>query len=287
MVSLGAPNTGARPGGPTMVVTDLDGTLLDGAGQLGDGNRAALERLGAQGVVRVVATGRSLYSARLVLPPDFPIDYLAFASGAGICTWPDGELLVAHHLMREELERAAACLHRRRLDFMLHLALPDSHHFLFRRGGGDENPDFERRLERYRAFATPYPAALAGDVVASQFVAIEPARGESQHEAIAAELAELNVVLTTSPLDAVSPWTEIFPARASKSRAAAWLCERAGIGPEHVIAVGNDWNDRDLLAWAGRPHVVANAPDALRARYPVVAAHDQGGFAQAVAKLLA
>ena len=35
-------------------------------------------------------------------------------------------------------------------------------------------------------------------------------------------------------------------------------------------------------AWAAQARVVANAPAELRARYPVVAAHDRDGFAEAV-----
>jgi HAD superfamily hydrolase (TIGR01484 family) len=269
----------------TMVVTDLDGTLLDSSSQLRPHNREALARLGERGIPRVVATGRSLFAARDVIGADFPIDYLVFGSGAGICAWPSGQLLRAQHMARAEAERAARCLQRRRLDFMLHFAVPENHCFLYWTGGG-ANADFERRCQRYERFGTPYPSALAADLTASQLVAIEPPEQPPQLEAIERELADLNVVLTTSPFDHASRWIEIFPREVSKARASAWLCVRLGVAPARVIGVGNDFNDRDLLAWCGRPHVVANAPAALRERYPVVAAHDAGGFAQAVSSLL-
>ena len=57
-----------------IVVSDLDGTLLDSSARLSPRNRSTLQSLGDQGVVRVVATGRSLHSARLVLDDGFPID---------------------------------------------------------------------------------------------------------------------------------------------------------------------------------------------------------------------
>ena len=81
-----------------MVVTDLDGTLLDSRGELSAANRATLEALGGRGVVRVVATGRNLYSALGTLPADMPINYLVFASGAGTLEWSSRELLDARHL---------------------------------------------------------------------------------------------------------------------------------------------------------------------------------------------
>ena len=50
-----------------MVVTDLDGTLLDASARLGGANRQALERLGETGSLRVVATGgyASLISGKI------------------------------------------------------------------------------------------------------------------------------------------------------------------------------------------------------------------------------
>ena len=40
-----------------MVVTDLDGTLLDTQARLGSANRQTLEQLGEAGSLRVIATG--------------------------------------------------------------------------------------------------------------------------------------------------------------------------------------------------------------------------------------
>ena len=56
------------------VFTDLDGTLLNSSQRLSDINRQTLTSLGRAGICRVVATGRSLYSARRVLDDAFPID---------------------------------------------------------------------------------------------------------------------------------------------------------------------------------------------------------------------
>ena len=57
------------------VFTDLDGTLLNSNQRLSDINRQTLTSLGKAGICRIVATGRSLYSAQRVLDDEFPIDY--------------------------------------------------------------------------------------------------------------------------------------------------------------------------------------------------------------------
>jgi hydroxymethylpyrimidine pyrophosphatase-like HAD family hydrolase len=273
-----------------MVVTDLDGTLLDADARLGAANRHALEHLGETGRQRVVATGRSLHSAELVLDGDFPIDYLVFSSGAGIVEWRSRELLAVHEMAGEHAQAALDLLLARGLAFMVHLGIPDNHHFYYHQGIGQgngqdagENPDFHRRCERYRDFAQPLEDHSVRQLQISQLLAIEAPGAESHYEALVAALPHLNVVLTTSPLDHRSRWIEIFSSSASKSQAAEWLRRRHGVAHDAVVAVGNDYNDRDLLEWAHHAYVVANAPLSLKERYAVVASNDDQGFAEAVA----
>ena len=97
----------------------------------------------------------------------------------------------------------------------------------------------------------------------------------------------MHVVRTTSPLDHASTWIELFPIGVSKAHAADWIRTRHGIGRTRTIAVGNDYNDLDMLEWADRACVVSNAPVSMRARFEVVRSNDEGGFTDAVRPLLA
>lgn len=270
-----------------MVITDLDGTLLDANARLGDANRHVLERLGESGCLRVIATGRSLHSAEHVLDAAFPIDYLVFSSGAGILDWRSRELLASYDMHGADAEHTLEVLLGRGLAFMVHHATPDNHHFYYHHGddGVDgNNADFQRRCERYRDFAEPLGRRTDLDGMSvSQFLAIEAPGSPSHYESLADELDHLNVVLTTSPLDHRSRWIEIFPPAASKSRASEWLRDRHAVAHDDVVAVGNDYNDRDLLDWADHAFVVANAAQVLKERYRVVASNDEQGFAEAVA----
>jgi len=273
-----------------MVVTDLDGTLLDSSGALSRANRDTLDALGAAGVLRVVATGRNLHSALSALPGDTPIDYLVFASGAGTLRWPERTLVHRHHLGEEEALAAADVLRGLALDFMLHAGVPDNHRFWFHRTGAP-NPDFDRRLARYAAHALPWPRARPAGPF-SQLLAVEAPEAAAsvvaaRHASLRRLLDPLHVIRTTSPLDHRSVWFEVFPCGVSKAAGAAWLLERHGLERDDVLAVGNDFNDEDLLAWAAHPRVVANAPEALRQRFPTVAANDDDGFAGAVRDWLA
>ena len=270
---------------PGLVVTDLDGTLLDSASRLSEVNRRTLEALGSNGVVRAVATGRSLYSARLVMHEDFPVDYLAFSSGAGVVSWNDGRLLRSLAMASALVDRLVARLRCLALDFMVQHAAPDSHCFHFVRSSR-RNTDFERRIERYDRYAQPWHHGVTGKIGVSQLVVIEPPGSASHLDLIAREFRDVHVVRTTSPLDHVSTWIELFPSGVSKAHASDWLRERHGIDPARTVAVGNDYNDLDMLDWAEHARVVSNAPSSMRARYEVVRANDDDGFTQAVCGLL-
>lgn len=266
---------------PGLLVTDLDGTLLGPDRRLRDGDRAALSRLGRDGWRRAIATGRSLHSFGLVAGQRFPVDYVVFSSGAGVYDVRDRRLLRAHALTGAQAAAAARVLRALDVDFMAHRPIPDNHHFRYRRSGRP-NPDFDVRIDRYRRFGAP----LAGDPGPSaQLLAVVPVdRAAPSSEQVADLLPDLTVIRTTSPLDHRSTWIEIFPRHVSKSQAAAWLAARHGIPRGRVCAVGNDYNDGDLLAWAGRSYVVANAAPELRARYDVVAAAGGCGVAEAIGR---
>jgi hydroxymethylpyrimidine pyrophosphatase-like HAD family hydrolase len=268
-----------------MVVTDLDGTLLDSRGALSAANRGALEALRAAGVLRVVATGRNLHSALSALAEDVLIDYLVFASGAGIVHWPDRRLVHHRHLADAQALAAARALRALGLDFMLHAGVPDNHRFWFHRAGAP-NPDFEHRLRRYASYALPWPPKAPrgpfSQLLAVALRDVADAEAAARHAQLRRLLEPLHVIRTTSPLDHRSAWFEVFPGGVSKASGADWLARRHALMPEAVLAVGNDFNDLDLLAWAGHPRVVDNAPAPLRKRYPTVAGNDADGFAAAV-----
>ena len=52
------------------------------------------------------------------------------------------------------------------------------------------------------------------------------------------------------------------------------------------MAIGNDYNDMDLLEWTGSGYVVDNAPVELKDRFCPVASNNHGGVADAVERWL-
>jgi Cof subfamily protein (haloacid dehalogenase superfamily) len=269
-----------------LFIMDLDGTLLRSDRTFADRDLDALKRLGDHGIIRTIATGRSPYSLASVAISKLPLDFVIFSTGAGVFQHPGGRIIRRVSLEAHEVNRVCAVLRAARLDFMVHRPIPDNHMFAYIQSQ-DVNEDFERRLSLYRPFAFPMAESPDGFGPATQLLAVVPPQdGLSALKDVRSELSGFNVIQTTSPLDGKSTWIEIFPAAVSKSLTAAWLAEQLRIDKSQVVAVGNDYNDLDLLEWSGMGYVVANAPADMKNRFAAVASNNQGGVAEAVERCL-
>ena len=280
--------------GKRLFVTDLDGTLLDDHKRIAPRDLAALARLRQLGVSVALATGRSDYSVDRLLEQltqtdtFLPADHIIFSTGAGIMDFPGRRLLKSFALPPEDVRRISRMLDSLALDYMIHRPVPDTRRFLYREGNAGKNPDFHRRLALYNSHATPLsPAALAAIDGATEVLCIVPAEiGHPVAEQLTAGLPGYSVIKATSPLDGHSIWIEIFAPAVSKSQAVQWLAGELGVEREQVCAVGNDYNDEDLLHWAGRSFVVANSPPPILARFRSVASNNEAGVSEAVGRWL-
>jgi len=266
-----------------IVISDLDGTLLPAQGEVSDCDFQILSSLEEEGIVRVIATGRNLYSALSVLADDFPIDYLIFASGAGIFDWKKRELIFSQHLDSNVVFEISSELIKLKTDFMILDPIPNNHQFAYYRSG-KSNPDFDRRLSLYKPFANPIGHAEDTRRDACQLLVILSNCVNGFNE-LKAEFENVNIIRATSPLDHESIWMEIFPLHISKAYGAEWLCQHLNIDSKLSMVIGNDYNDLDLLEWGKYPFVVANAPKELKESYENTKSVDESGFSIAIKKI--
>lgn len=271
-----------------MFVTDFDGTLFRSDRTVCSKDISALELLGGCGVTRVIATGRSIFSFDNAMKElgtgPLPVDYVVFSTGAGVMRMSDRRIIRKTDMDASSVIKAAGVLDASGLDYMVHKPVPDTRYFSYRYSG-QGNTDFITRLNLYSKYCKPLNGDITAFGKATQLLAIIPPENiEKVLESISVRLAGFNVLRATSPLDGKSAWIEIFPATVSKSSGTSWLAGQLGIDRKNVTAVGNDYNDEDLLDWAGNSFIVDNAAEELKKRYPVVASNDDGGVMEAINK---
>lgn len=266
-----------------LIATDLDGTLLRDDKSVSETDMHTLEILGKMNIIRVAATGRSMYSVRKVIPENFPFDYIVFSTGAGLYDWKKQELLASTCLEPQQVKTAAKVFFDNNLDFTIHKPVPDNHYFIFNKSGL-VNTDFEHYCDYYNGFCERWDGNIETLQHATQLLSVMPV-SQVRYETLMKKLKGFKVIRTTSPVNDSFMWVEVFHPKVSKGHTLKKLCRKLGINPENTISVGNDFNDLDMLHFTGHSFVVDNAHNDLKMKFRTSTSHLQNGFTHAVEKV--
>lgn len=81
-------------------------------------------------------------------------------------------------------------------------------------------------------------------------------------------------------------YIEIAPAGISKASGLSYVCHRLNIPPAAVVAVGDNFNDIEMIQFAGLGVAMGNAPDEVKAIADlVIGSHDKDGVADFVERV--
>jgi Cof subfamily protein (haloacid dehalogenase superfamily) len=60
-------------------------------------------------------------------------------------------------------------------------------------------------------------------------------------------------------------YLEVMDCKGSKSNAVKYISERLGFAPSEIVAMGDNYNDREMIQFAGMGVAMGNAPDEIKA----------------------
>lgn len=265
-----------------LIGIDVDGTLLDSEGRMPAANREAIREAVAAGVHVALVTGRSYPFARPVADPLPPAITLIVSNGA-VERSMDGEVL-ARRLLDRHVARAVLDATRPFRDAAaLIFDRDESRQILF------ESMDWEHPGRKHYwlrnlhliAQAVPLEEALVEDPIQVMFNGAAEAMRLLADE-LRREGTEFAVSLTEyvhrdfSLIDITAP-------TATKGRALAWRAAELGLTRDEVMAIGDNFNDLEMLEFAGTAVVMANAVEDLkRPEWHVTGHQDDAGLAQAI-----
>ncbi len=266
-----------------MFVSDFDGTIANNQSVVSENTIKLLTKLGPIGVLRIIATGRNLFSFTNLIKSDFPIDYLVFSSGIGIYDWEKRKILQANHIEEKQTKEIYNYLVKNNYDFMVQLPVPDNH-FFHHFSSDCPSQDFLTRIKYYETKGVE--PILECPETASQFVVICP-KENGDMKIISEKFPELKVVKATSPLDNKSIWIEILPKGISKASGIEYIRELENVNLKNIVSVGNDYYDLDMLNYAMKEnsYVVENAPDAIKNNFNIIQSNNDEGVAKLIEKL--
>lgn len=267
-----------------LVATDLDGTFLRNDRSISKANLLALDELGKKGILRVVATGRNLRKAREVLGDDIPFDYVVFSSGAGVFNWKTKQHIYHQNIIESSAQKLLSHFIRKGESFHAFFPVPENHqHYYYR--GTEPSEEFERYFTFNQYFAEELNTDALPQTELCQFLVIIKENEKHFNELkteIEALCPEIRVVRTSSPITKGYIWIEVFHRLVSKGNGVLEVCRRHNIDPKQTMAIGNDYNDFDLLAFARHSFLTANAPHEIKNRFPLLPSNEEDAFARAV-----
>jgi hypothetical protein len=268
-----------------LIGIDVDGTLLDTRGQMPQQNIDAIHDAVAAGIHVALVTGRSYPFARPIADP-LPSSLTLIVSNGAVERGMDGSTFAKRLLNRgvarsvldstRPFRHAAALVFDRDADRQVIFETMDWEH--------PGRKAYWTRNQSLIARSVPLEDALVEDPIQVMFNGgVETMR--SLVESLRAEARDCAVSLTEyvhrdfSLIDVTAP-------SATKGRALAWRATELGITRDEVMAVGDNFNDLEMLEFAGLPVVMANAVSGLKDRgWAVTGDNDHAGLADAIRRL--
>lgn len=271
-----------------VLALDIDGTLLDGRGELRPRTAKAIARAAASGIRPVLCTGRRYRRARPIAEMLDLVDPLVCNSGALIKGHHDGRTLwradfdplltrEVFALFRQHDEPAVGFSDRHPADFDFVVEQDTT-----------GRPHFDEYVELNREHARVDPGwSLRGE---PQFhVCAIGDRPKMLHleSAVVARLGgSVRTFVQRSPAYS-GTMCEILRGDASKWAAILHLADLWGIAADEICAVGDDMNDLPMIAGAGFGVAMAHAPEVVRnAADHVTLGNDEDGVAVLIEDLL-
>jgi Cof subfamily protein (haloacid dehalogenase superfamily) len=277
---------GRQPPPIRLIGIDVDGTLLDSQGRLPAANRDAIHRAVEAGVHVALVTGRSYPFARPVAD-DLPAVVSLIVSNGAIERRTDGSTVI-RRLLDRHVAGAVLAATRAFRDCAAVIFDRDEARQIMYESMDWEDPGrkaYWKRNQSLIAQSQPLEAALVEDPIQVMFNGrvdamrglVESLRREARGVALSLteyERRDFSLVDVTAPT-------------ATKGLALAWSASQLGVTRDEVMAVGDNWNDLEMLEFAGTSVVMANAAEELKARGWHVTGHqDEAGLAQAIARFV-
>jgi hypothetical protein len=269
-----------------LVAVDLDGTLLNSRREISEGNRRAILQAVEQNVQVVIVTGRRFHSA-LPLVSQIPRLVTLITSNGALIASSSGEVLYRDFLPRQVARQALQAAREYRPYAVAIFHLPGFGQVTMQDNAVPEGPlGWYTQTSAACLRLVPDLEAVLDDDPIQVMIGGPPACIEPAEKLLAESSVHSSVHLTwTKYLTTNISILDVMNRGCTKGRALKIWAERCGIEPAEVMAVGDNFNDLEMLQYAGLPILMANhCPELHRPQWTRTLPNDQDGVAAAIQK---
>ena len=267
---------------------DIDGTLLNPEFKISPGDLAALRRAQAAGVEVVLVTGRR-HTFALPIAQQLGFDLWVISSNGAVTRSLAGETFHRDMLPAETCRRLVDTMREFRGNTVLTFDT-EAKGAIVLEHMEELSSSIQRWLEKnlqYIDFVIPIEDAITRDPVQAMFCGSIPRMQEALATLAASGLEkDITVLRTEYPVRDLS-MVDVLNQDCSKGHALERWAGYRGVPRKEVMAIGDNYNDIEMLAFAGVPFIMGNAAEDMRRDgWNVTLPNDQNGVAAAIEQVL-
>jgi Cof subfamily protein (haloacid dehalogenase superfamily) len=270
-----------------LIALDMDGTLLDSRGQLSADNARTVAEAQAGGMEIVLVTGRRYDFARPIAEA-LPCELHLIVNNGALIKSKDGQTHLRHLLPSGIARRVLESTTEYRASAAVVFDRALARQVIMERIEWDDpfRGGYYRRNREYMAEVAPLENCLDGeDPIEVLYTGpCLPMRTAMKKLGNSPGANEYTLALTEYEQRDFSI-LDVLRRGVCKGVTLREWTRRRGIAAEEVMAIGDNWNDREMLEFAGRPVVMGNSVAELKSLgYPVTLSNDESGVAAAIRK---
>jgi len=272
-----------------LLAVDIDGTLLSSQFKISPIDIEALQQAHAAGVEVVLVTGRR-HTFALPMAKQLGFDLWVISSNGAVTRSLKGETFHRDLLPRQTCRELCMAMGEFRSNMVITFDKDAKGALVLERLDDELTHSIRMWLEKnmeYIEFFVPIENALVTDPVQGMFCGTMARMREAQACIEESGLAGKITVLRTEYPHRDLTIIDVLDRDCSKGHAVERWARHRGIAREQVMAIGDNYNDVEMLAFAGLPFIMGNACHELRSRgWPVTCSNDENGVAAAIRHVL-
>lgn len=271
-----------------LLAVDIDGTLLNSQFHISDRDLRALRAVHSSGVEVILVTGRR-HAFALPIAKQLGFDLWLISSNGAITRSLAGETFHRDLLPVETCREVCRVMRDFRGNTVVTFDQESKGALILERM--DElTISIQKWLEKnmqYIEFVVPIENGLTSDPVQTMFCGPISRMREALSTLESSNIADRVTLLRTEyPLRDLTI-LDVLNRNCSKGYALERWANYRGISSEQVMAIGDNFNDLEMLAFAGVPFIMGNACAELKARgWPITLSNDECGVAVAIEQVL-
>jgi Cof subfamily protein (haloacid dehalogenase superfamily) len=272
-----------------MIAMDIDGTLLDSTYTIPAKNLNAIAEAASRGIEIVLVTGRR-FDFALPIAQTIPCDLHLIVNNGALAKSRDGVTHIRSLLPRETALRILEATTEFRDFAGIVFDRSAGHRVILEKADWDDpfRGAYLRRNREHIGIREPLSDCLNGENGAEDPIQVvfsgncAPMRAAMQKlEGLASKYGF--AMSLTEYLERNLSVLDVLRADVSKGSTLKAWAQMRNIPREDIMAVGDNWNDCEMLEFAGTPVVMGNSVAGLKTRgWAITGTNDQCGVADAI-----